>query len=289
MVYAYHVIEFLCAVDAAYPPAVAVGFHGVPVVEWIAPELAVLGEVIGRNAGDLCGDVVLVELEEARLAPHIGGVQRDIYGDIADEAHPGLARIAAQGVPLLEKEVLDEHMESYLVAQQLRVFRNGLGLVQTDVFLRPLRPAEHTEVRLEGHIERAVFEPAVFTAEALKLRGELFRAALIGKAQDAVAVFEDAAIVHMLRVAAPVDALKLAALEEPVLYEKVEVDIIGVSGEGGEGLIGAVPIARGTKREELPVLLPGGLEKINEFISAFAHRADAVIGRQRAHGHENTA
>ena len=289
MVDAYHVIELLRAVNAAYPPAVAVGLHGVPVVQGIAPELAVLGEVIWRNTGDLGGDIVLVELEEARLAPHVGGVQRDIYGDIADEAHSGLARIAAQGVPLLEEKVLDEHMEGYLIAQELRVFRDGLGLVQTDILLRPLRPAEHTEVRLEGHIERVVFKPAVFAAEAIKLRGELFRAALIGKAQDTVAVFEDAAVVHMLRITAPVDSLKLAALEKPVLYEKVEVNIIGVPGERGERLVGTVPIARGAEREELPVLLTGGLEKINEFISALTHRADAVIGRQRAHGHENTA
>lgn len=132
-------------------------------------------------------------------------------------------------------------MESYLITQQLRVFRDGLRLVQTDILLWPLRPAEHAEVRLKRHIERVVFEPAVFTAEALKLCGELFRAALIGKAQDAVAVCEYAAIVHVPRIAAPVDALKLAALEEPVLYEKVEVDIIGVPCEGGEGLIGTVP------------------------------------------------
>ena len=78
VVEAEDVIHLDGAFDAADPPAEAVLAHGVPVVERVAPELAVLGEVVRRDAGDLLRDVLLVELEELRLAPDVGGVRRDV-------------------------------------------------------------------------------------------------------------------------------------------------------------------------------------------------------------------
>ena len=93
--------------DAPDPPAVAVGFQLVPVINGGAPQLAVLGEVVGRDAGDELGRAVLVQLEILAGGPDVGAVAGAIDGDVADELDARGSCLAAKRLQLLEEAELD--------------------------------------------------------------------------------------------------------------------------------------------------------------------------------------
>jgi hypothetical protein len=87
MVNADHVIQSGGAVHPANPPAEAVPLHGVIIVERIAPKLAVLGEVVRRNTGHLCGNAPAVQTEHGSFRPDVSGVHSHIDRQVTDNAH----------------------------------------------------------------------------------------------------------------------------------------------------------------------------------------------------------
>ena len=66
----------------------------VPVVERVAPVLAVAREEVGRHAGDDAA------LEELRVGAVVGAVRRDVDGHVAEDAHAALGRVRAERAPL---------------------------------------------------------------------------------------------------------------------------------------------------------------------------------------------
>ena len=277
MIYADYIIKLPCAVYAAYPPAVAVRRHRVPVIQRVAPELAVLGERIGRHSRDLGGHIVPVQLEKLRIAPHIGGVERDIYRNIADKLHAVVMCVGVELLPLLIEEVLQENVEIHVAAQLLTVLPDGLRAVRAYGLVRPLHPAHHAEARLYRHVQRIIFHPGIFPAELRRLRRKALPAALKRAPQYLETVVVYSAVVRALLILAPVYPLEVGAPEQSVRYQHIEVYEIRVAGKGRKRRIGAVPVARGAEREQLPVFLPGSLEKIYKFICALAHAAYAVL------------
>ena len=282
MVDADHVIELACAVDAAYPPAEAVLPHGVPVIQGVAPQLAVGGEVVRRDAGHRLGHQLLVQLEELRLRPHVGGIQRHIDGQVADDADALLVDIVPQKLPLGEEQELQVGEELHIVGQQRSVFlQNGLAFAQADVLVLPLRPCLHAEVPLAGHVQGVVRQPAPVL---LHKGGHLVRvplpAPLVGLVQQGEAAFVDLAVVHVAGVAAPVAFGAFGSFQQPILDKHIRVDEIGVAGVGGKALIGGVAVAGGVQGQHLPVGLTGCLQKIDEVIGRLAQGADAVGGGQ---------
>ena len=81
---ANHIKQAARALYPADPPAVAVLFHALIVIQRVAPELTVGSEIVRRNAGDLGGHQVLSQLEEFRLRPHVGGIHGHIDGHVAN-------------------------------------------------------------------------------------------------------------------------------------------------------------------------------------------------------------
>ena len=79
--------------NAALPPGEAVGLHGVPVVDGVAPVLAGGRELVGRRAGDAHRIAGGVDLKELRCRPHLDGVTRDIDGQVADDENVALVGI----------------------------------------------------------------------------------------------------------------------------------------------------------------------------------------------------
>ena len=69
------------------PPLVACLLMVGPVIQGIAPQLAVLAEIIRRDAGDVRGHSVLVDQQHLRMGPGIGAVQRDIDRHVAKQAN----------------------------------------------------------------------------------------------------------------------------------------------------------------------------------------------------------
>ena len=71
--------------QSVMPPHKAVRLLFFPVVQRIAPQLPVGGEVIGRHAGDLFRAHIFVEPEYFGVRPDVRAVVRDVDGDIADK------------------------------------------------------------------------------------------------------------------------------------------------------------------------------------------------------------
>ena len=150
MVDADDVVQLTGAIDAAYPPAEAVLPHTLPIVQRIAPQLAVGTEIVWRHAGHGLGNQRLVQLEEFRLRPHIGGVHSHIDGQIADDTDALRVDVVPQPVPLAEEQILQVDEELHVLLQQRAVLLHRAVLPQTDI-IGPLRPRLHTEIALAGH------------------------------------------------------------------------------------------------------------------------------------------
>ena len=285
-----HVKELFRPADTADPPAEAVLGHAAPVIQRVAPELAVLGKGIGRNACHSLGQVFLVQLEKLGLAPHVGGVHGHIDGHVADEADAFFGGVSLQRIPLLIEQILEENIEIHIVLELPAVFRHGLRAAEPDILVRPLDPADHVEVGLHRHEQGVIFQPAgVLFPERGNLMRILFRPSGVSQAEHREAELVDPAVIHFGRIVAPIQVLDLGGLQQAVLDQHVKVNEVGVARKAGEGGIGAVPVAGGAKGQELPVFLTRGLEKVHKFIGAFSQCADSVIGGQGAHGHKNTA
>ena len=114
MVDTYHVVELAGTVDAAYPPAEAVVTHGIPVVQGVAPQLAVCGEVVRRAACHPGKAAVGVQLKQLAAHPCVHRVGRDINRNVAQDLHALLVGVGLDGLPLDAELVLHELPEADL-------------------------------------------------------------------------------------------------------------------------------------------------------------------------------
>ena len=78
----------------------------------VSPNLSRFGEAVGRGAGDFCRHSRCIELEHLRFAPGVGGIVRDVHGDISDDANTALVGVAFKLAPLAVKTILREGMET---------------------------------------------------------------------------------------------------------------------------------------------------------------------------------
>ena len=108
MVDTYSIKEFQHEADALLPPGIAVLFHGVPIVEGVAPKLTVLTEIVGRNARNTCGKVLLIQLKQTLICPHVCTIVRHVDGNIANNLDTSGVCIRLELRPLAAKFVLGE-------------------------------------------------------------------------------------------------------------------------------------------------------------------------------------
>ena len=271
MVHADHIVEAVGALHAGDPPLIA-GLPVIgPVVEGIAPELAGRGKGVRRASRHRLRIVVLVELEEFRTGPGVRAVKSHIDRDIADDADPLFVRVGVELLPLLREFVLLEAEEIDLVFQHLphRVERL---LVAVPVGEIPVRPALPLKMLLERHEEAVIIQPAgLFLPERLIIR--VFRRRLlktfIGQGQHRKAVLVQRAVIHGFRIRAEIPAVALPSLQEPLFDQGLQVDKIGISREGREGLVGRIAVAGRSEGQHLPVGLSRLLQKIHKFIGFF--------------------
>ena len=87
----------------------------VPAIERIAPSLAGLAEVIGRNAGDDVGSPCSSSWKISRFAQTSALSAGDVDRDVAHDLNAALVRRLAHGSPLREEEPLDVFMKADLV------------------------------------------------------------------------------------------------------------------------------------------------------------------------------
>ena len=108
MVQAHIVVQLEGAAQPLGPPHVAIMVHMAPAKGGVAPDLSGLGETVGRGAGNLCGRTRIIKLEHLGFTPGIGGVIRDVHGNIADNANAALVGVALELAPLAVKTILRE-------------------------------------------------------------------------------------------------------------------------------------------------------------------------------------
>ncbi len=290
MVDADHVVQLARAVNAADPPAVAVRLHGVPAIQGRAPQLAVRAEIVRRHAADGGGDALVVQLEKLRLRPYIGAVHRHIDGQVADHLNVQAVQVVPQRRPLLEEQELDVDEQLHILPQLCAVFLQHLRrFPQAQCLIGPLRPRLHAEVPLAGHVEGIILQPAaVLLPESGHGLGVTLPATLFGGSQHLEAALIDLAVVHIARLSAPLTLGDLALFQQTVGHQHVQIDEVGISGEGGKALVGGVAVAGGAKRQHLPIALPCGVEEVGKFIGCLTQRADAIGRRQGGDSKQNT-
>src|SRR5258708_33633703 len=92
--------------EPRHPPSVSTLADDIPSVQRIAPALAGLAEVIGRDAGHDGRFAVVIELKELAVRPHVGAVAGDIDRDVAENVDSARVGGFADRGPLSEKQEL---------------------------------------------------------------------------------------------------------------------------------------------------------------------------------------
>ena len=284
--------------DAPDPPGVAGVPVVLPVIQRVAPQLAVRGKVVRRAARHPAGMTLRVSLEQLPACPEVGRIRRHVDGNVAHDLHALFGGVGVQGAPLLVELVLQEGPEFQIggVGGAELLQRGRLPHAQP---LRPLLPVLHAVFLLDGHVQAVIRQPCVRQkAEPIPVvpvggvvprHGTLFQKVLIGHAQHRKALVVDGAVVHLVGVAAPVQCGVIGLFQKPVRRQQIQIDEIGVARKGGTALVGTVGVAGGGHRQNLPDALPRRRQKVHKLSGGRAERADAVAARQAGNGHQNAA
>ena len=289
MVDADHIEQVPRRFQTAKPPFIAGLLHFIPVVQRVSPQLSVLGEIVRRDACHGGGHQVLIQLEQFRIGPHIGGIQRHVDGHIPDEGDPLLRGIFPQLVPLGIEQVLYINVEIHVPAQHVAVavqhVRISVPAVGMADLLRPLIPGFSLKMVFQRHVQGIVPQPGViFLAEVRDLRQIPFPALFKGLAEDGIPPLVDLAVIHVGGVRPPVDPVQFLLFHQTVLCQHLQVDEIGVAGIGGKGGIGGIPVSGGSQRQQLPPGLTGVVEKIDKLVGLPAECPDPVGRRDAGDG-----
>ena len=111
------VVEEEGALHAGPPPGEILRPVPVPVIDRVSPELSRRGKSVRRASGDYGRTPFAVQLEVLRMAPGIRAVHSDIDRQIADYADPVFVGVIFDRLPLQEKHILQEAIETDVVHQ----------------------------------------------------------------------------------------------------------------------------------------------------------------------------
>ena len=298
MVDAQDVVDGQGVAHPADPPGIVGLFVVGPVVEGIAPQLAVGGKVVGGTACHPAGMAVGVHLKELAARPGVGGVGRYIDGHIPHDPDAVGVGVGLEGLPLLVELILHKGPETDLGGMGAAEFRQG-GLVVEAQGPGPLLPVGHLLLLLDGHVQAVVGQPAVTAeGEAVPVVGvggvaagdrTLLQKGGVGLAQDGQPLFVQDAVVHLFGVAAPVGEGVVGAGEQSLRRQQVQVDEIGVARKGGAALVGAVAVAGGAHGQDLPDTLSRPGQEVHKPPCRGAQRTDAMPAGQAGQRHEDAA
>ena len=287
MIQTDNIVQLSGSRQALNPPEIVSLRHLFPVVNWVAPELAVRGEGIRGAARHLFRMAAFVQLEEFRICPHVRRIQRHVNGNVADNADALGIGVAAQRLPLPVKFVLNKVLQPDLIGQLPALFRQSVSLSQTQGF-RPVQPGLAAQGVLQRREQSIVFQPApVLLHEGFV--GFIRCKPLKRQPQHVHPVGVHGAEIHPCRVAAPGNVLNFLFFQQSFVHQGVQVDEIVVARAGSQRLIGGIAVAGGSQGQDLPVPLSGPDQKVHKGIGVLPHGADAVRGRQGGNMHQNSA
>ena len=152
------VVEEEGALHAGSPPGKILRPVPVPVIDRISPELSRRGKSVRRASGDYGRTPFAVQLEVLRMAPGIRAVHSDIDRQIADYTDPVFVGVIFDRLPLQEKHILQEAIETDVVHQLGVPFFHGLRLPEADIIV-PFCPGGIFKTALERAVKRVIFKP----------------------------------------------------------------------------------------------------------------------------------
>ena len=157
---------------ASEPPAETAALHRVPVVERVAPELAVGVEVVRRYAGHRQRLAARVEREQLAVPPDLDAVAIDVERQVAEQVDAALVGVALQRGPLQLEQVLLEHAARETASRFAARHARSAAASPLAVGRRPLPPRRLVEARAQ-HLEQPVRqEPTAARAhEVARRRG----------------------------------------------------------------------------------------------------------------------
>ena len=141
------------------PPPIIVAFHRIPIVQRVAPELAIFAEVIGRYTCDRRWPAVFFQQKQVLVCPDVCAAMGDENGHIAEESHIPRGSVIGQLRPLLAKYILNKLLELELYRQLVFPVtkRGGISL---DNAVTPFRPIVISKMFHERGEKTEVIEPA---------------------------------------------------------------------------------------------------------------------------------
>ena len=288
MVDAHHIKQRFHPGNPANPPAVAVLLHGVPTVKGIAPKLPVFAEIIRRYARHGGGAKIFVQLEIARVGPHIGGIHGYVNGQVANQTDAFAAGIIPHTRPLAEEGILQKHVELHFgemfPGKALQCRR-----LTVPEFFRPFRPACTGEMLLQRHESGIIREPRGAALKIFQYIPVSLPSGSRGFFQQRSAQRMNTVVVHRVLGGAPIQPHEVLAVQQSVFRQSVQINEIRVAGIGRIALIRGIAESGRTNGQHLPPRNTGIVEKINECFGGISQGADAVRGGQGENREQNTA
>ena len=295
---AQQVIDAQCVAHPAHPPGVAGLFVVCPVVQGVAPQLAVCGEVVRRAARHPGKAAVGVQLKQFAAHPCIHRVGRDVDGDIAQNLHTLLVGVGLDRLPLDAELVLHKLPEAdlFLVCGSKGGQRS---LVAAAVGRVPLHPVLHLVGDLQRHVQGIVVQPVlVGKGKGVVVIGVVVGTAVqpgalaapcgVGLAQHRKAADIQSAVVHFQRIFTPAFRFEVCGGQQTFFFQRFQVHKIGVARKGRAALVGAVAVAGGAERQQLPDRLSCRRQEIHKLKCRLAKAADPVRAGQTGYRHQNT-
>ena len=144
-----------------HPPGVAGAFHRGPVVQRVAPVLAVLAEVVWRHARNDCRLAAFVQQKLFGVGPHVGTVEGHKDRCIANEQHVLRFCKRLERLPLAVEQELPELDDQHFLVDLLLDSRDGYRLTLADV-RRPVMQRGLTQGSTDRHEQGEVVQPGLF-------------------------------------------------------------------------------------------------------------------------------
>ena len=129
-----------------------------PVIQRVAPQLPVRGEIVGRHAGNGFGVAVTVDFQDFPVRPGVRAVERNIDRHVTEQLNTLLMGVGAQHFPLVvEQELQDLDVCNLAVGSCLQL--GQCVRVAVHVFRIPLRPRSLAMLRFEYAEKCIVVQP----------------------------------------------------------------------------------------------------------------------------------
>ena len=242
MVDADDIVDGGGVLDTPFPPAEVLGLMAGPVVERVAPELAVGGKGVGRAPGHIGQMDGSIGLEQFRTCPEVAGVRADVDGDVAHQLDAVAVGVGLEGIPLGVEEELHGLVVVHLSGQPCLGGGESRRLPGAQV-IGPVGKSGLLLLGLDGHEEGIVLKPvALGLAEGLVGRSGGRQQTLRRLAKDDGPLLVERAIIDAL---CGLRGGKLVLRQQTICCQQPVINEVGVACKGREALVGAVPVACG--------------------------------------------